>query len=120
LYFKSFCFFIDLFKRVSNSYITKAYEFKLGDYNISFYHKYADEKLNSEFPMFSLVWDENYKLKHANGAGVFDIKDYSTVKINKEKIKENLHNFYKKLNKTIPDYVLDNISEIWRSSVYIT
>ncbi|WP_406770801.1 hypothetical protein [Candidatus Clostridium stratigraminis] len=91
-----------------------------GDYFISFYHKYPDGKLVDTFPMCEFIWDNDSKLKYLSVTGVFNIKDYSEVKINESQIKVILNNFYKKLNKSTPNYVITSIREIWRSGVDIT
>lgn len=90
-----------------------------GDYIISFYHKYADGRLLDAFRMCELRWDSDSKLKYSIGGGIFDLKDYSTVKISEVNIKDILSDFYKKLDQTEPNYVINNLSEIWRSSVNI-
>ncbi|MFL0269189.1 hypothetical protein [Candidatus Clostridium radicumherbarum] len=93
---------------------------KNGDYTISFYHKYTDGKLTDTFPMCEFIWNNDSRLKYLSITGVFNIKDYSEVKINESQIKVILNDFYKKLNKSTPNYVITSIREIWRSGVDIT
>lgn len=91
-----------------------------GQYIVTFYRKFDDGSLyNSMLPASEFKWDANNELKFMKVVGVFDIKDYSTVKISETQIKEILNNFYKKINKIMLNYVITYVGGTWRENISI-
>jgi hypothetical protein len=115
---------LELFRKLGYTYNSSNIEaikkIEGGEYIINFHHRYPSGVLsNDKIPMAQVRWDGSGKLKRLKVSGAFDIKDYSSVKISDVQIKEIINNFYKKLSKTTPDYVINYVTNLWRTTVSI-
>lgn len=116
---------VQLIKNIGYTYNEEKYQIMTSDsdgkYIIKLYHKFKNGDIaeESEYPICEIKWDGDGKLNRLFITGAFDIKDYSIVKIDENKIKEKIDNFYKYMNENTPDYVYSSVNNIWRGTINI-
>lgn len=116
---------VSILKKMGYSIDQSEIEIKTKDekqeYILDFFHEFKDGTLDSpKYPFCEVKWGYEGILNGMNIYGSFDIRDYPSVKITEEDIKEKINIFFQTMNENTPDYVINYVNALWRSKVNIS
>ncbi|GAB6149458.1 hypothetical protein [Clostridium novyi] len=84
-------------------------------YKVEFYNKYTDgtieEETNFHKPCCCVYWRKDGTLEAFSAGGILNLKDIKEVTISYKDIESKVQNWYQKMNKKVPTYVIEDISD---------
>ncbi|KEH97312.1 hypothetical protein [Clostridium massiliodielmoense] len=84
-------------------------------YKVKFYNKYTDGTIEEETDFHKasccVYWRKDGTLEEFSANGILNLKDMKEVTISYKDIESKVQNWYQKMNKKVPAYVIEDISD---------